>query len=574
LQNRYSDDPDMQKLLTGRGCDVSTLRGMYDLTPILTESVYKDFAKYHETLDYTFNKMEYLEQAAEWLYQRKMNVLKSRRPHYLNFDEVLEGIDKTKSATTFFAGHPLYKNKGSVLLDVDFLKSFVIFLDGYSKGEPYYIPFSAFQKEEIRPHEKILLKKMRSIVVGSIYSLILGHMLYEDMDIKMQEGWIEFMTGIGMSPFFGDYDRFIRRVMKPKNKFYWYSDIGKYDSRQAFIFSLYESYVSSRVYGDHRPMFYDLLGSLKKYAEELGIEDFELNPTYLRCRLVEDECLGPTILPHGEVVLTERGEKSGNHRTGHANTGRYKLVEFTAASQFYDSLADYERDGNVEFHTGDDEIGSGPRLDVHEETLSIWRSLGADVEDHVVDNIYDTEYLAARPVMVKLDNGLEFFAPSFNTSKVVAGLCFKNGNPKKDPLIDMNRLCAARLLAQWTDDKDMLTGVITDWKKANPFFADHILVNHSEREVVSFYIGDFESSFLDKNTPSKCHSVASIKDNAPSENISVNKPCLKTLLYSSLPLRSGDLEPEPTRKSPNSSEFFELEQMVPILLEELKRRSL
>jgi len=483
---QYVLDTYFAQLLDKAGVDVRTLKTLYNLTPINSWSVYKDFGKYHVRPDFSGVEWHLLDNGARWLAQHKHSCI-PRLARALNYDEVVDLIDKTKSATAFY--NQFFKTKRELFELEDFRISFVKFCYGYFLGEAYYIPWLAIQKEEVRPWEKIQDLKMRSIIIGSVYTLIVGHMLYADLDAMVAENWLKFRTGIGMSMFDGDYDLFARDLHRKRH--YWFSDVGKYDSRQLHYLKQLTVSATNHCYATHKVRFYWLLGSLREVARSLDIPDFEVNMPYVRNRLIEDSTIGPVILPDGEIFWKNTGENSGDHRTGHGNTDRYKIIEFAAASSEFETLREYQEAGYVNHHTGDDNIGGGPDIRLAEKQAAIWRSLGCEVDIHFTDNFYECDYLAARPLIVKTTFG-DFYAPSFNTSKVLAGLCCKLETRSID--VDVGRLSSARLMCQFSDDKSVLDEVIRLYLEENPQARGHKAFK-TEDEILWLYFGKPQSFF-------------------------------------------------------------------------------
>lgn len=482
----FTKDEYFCSLLDKAGFDVHELQRMYGLTPISHDSVYDDFSKYHTPIDYSGVDYKQLETGAKWLMKHKLRCMK-KRARILDYDEVVQLIDKTKSATAFF--NLYFRNKGDLMESDDFKISFVLFLVSYIEGEAIYLPWVTFQKEEIRPGEKIDLEKFRSIVIGPIYSLILGHMLYADMDALVAENWLEYGTGIGMSPFGGDYHRLMSQF--DGSPCYSFSDVGKYDSRQSHYLKQLAAFVADGVYEVRVVRLYTMLGSLAKVASALGFADRNVNTYALRNKLCEDSTIGPVILPRGEMYFKDRGENSGDSRTGPGNVDRYKIVEFGAGSKFYDSLEEYHAAGYFATHTGDDKLDKGPDQRVSLECSRIWKAHGADIEEHFASRLEDCDYLSTMPVKIRLYNG-DWWVPKFNTAKIVAGLACKLG--ERTPDNDIQRLAAARLLSEFSQDKKGVKHVISLYLAENPTAVGHPAWKNDE-ECISSYIGSLQSSF-------------------------------------------------------------------------------
>jgi len=486
-KHQFTTDDYFMDLMDRNGVDISALKAMYSLTPMSPESVYKDFAKYHIDYDYSSLDFDKLESGGRW-YVEWVKKTTDRRPEVLDYDDVYIMLDKTKSATALF--NQFFSNKNDLFESQDFLDSLVSFLYSYCLDQDCKFLFLAIQKEEIRPTDKIKDLKIRSIIVGSIYLLVIGHMLFGDLDDILIKNWFTYRSGIGMSFFDGDYHKKISELIDgDKSKFFFFSDIPKYDSTQMGYLHILQTRAVNVIYGDRYCDFYHLLGSLGPRAQQLGYPNFQVDTFLVRQCLSEDKQYAMVMLPAGEIYYTKRGEKSGADRTSAANTADYKIIEFAGASDHFDTLSDYIAAGYKNDHTGDDNIGVGPDSLVNDSILEIWRTLGVTPEGKQVQSITECDYLSSTPVLVEFDSGLEMWMPKVNTAKVFAGLSFKMR--RRDPESDLARLMSTRLLSQWSDDLPLAKKLLDDFLKENPNMRRHPMLK-SDYECICSYIGKFE----------------------------------------------------------------------------------
>jgi len=157
-------------------------------------------------------------------------------------------------------------------------------------------------------------------------------------------------------------------------------------------------------YGQDTVMFYDILGSLQPIAEELGLPNVVISSRVVRHRLIEDETMGPVILPCGEVCVKGRGKNSGDGRTTACNTAVHQIVGFTAGHQIYDSLDTYLEKVEDD-RTGDDLYYGGEDYDCFDEENRLLLTLGWESECEKFENMEDADYLSTSPLLVELRSG-------------------------------------------------------------------------------------------------------------------------------------------------------------------------
>jgi hypothetical protein len=233
LKGMYTTDLYLVSLMNKVGFDVEELRKLYSLTPPSPMSVYKDYFKYHVELPYysqpSLIDYKSLRRGAKWYTRFVMRSIGNIVPALFDYDQALLFIKRTTSATAFWS--EICHDKGEVLDSPEFKLSYFRFVLGYAKGEAFYLPEQAIMKEEIRLTEKIMSQSHRSIIVGALYQLILGHCSELDLNLLCALNWLQYRTGMGMSFFSGNYDDKFKNL---ENKaVYYFSDISKYDSRQA-----------------------------------------------------------------------------------------------------------------------------------------------------------------------------------------------------------------------------------------------------------------------------------------------------------------------------------------------------
>lgn len=483
-KNQFQHDDLITKLLRRAGFDVATLKTWYDLTPVMVDGVYKDYAKYYIPREVTISYKEWVK-GAQWYLQFKMKMRK--KFDIMNYDEVVKFIDRSKSPTALMA--PSYKTKGECLDDEDFRKSFVIFVWLFVNDEELIIPWKTTQKFEIRPTAKINEHSVRSFVIGSIYALLLNHMMNLGHDLLIAENWNEMRTGMGMSLFQQDYHQKVSA--KESFKCHGYYDVPKWDSNQHHWWRGLEVNTITPLCKRHFVKFYDLLGSLAPIAKELGYANIDINCHRVRHQLLYHETIGPVILPRGELCEKERGKNSGDGRTTPQNVGDHKIIEFTAARKVYGKhkFEKYLKENHGE-HTGDDNWTSGENFDVFDEVIEQFKKLGVnDIEYEKTDSIYNVEYLSSRPIKVEI-YGKAYYMPQVNSSKIIASLASKMR--ERNPILDLARINAALILCKWTEDYPLLENVRKEYLEIYPSHKDDS-VNFTNQQILELYLGRLES---------------------------------------------------------------------------------
>jgi hypothetical protein len=483
-KNQFQQDKLMKHLLTEVGFDVKSLKKIYDLTPVMVKGVYKDFAKYYipRELRTIYKEWEY---GAQWYLQFKLML--GKKFDIMNYDQVVRYIDRSKSPTAFMA--PIYRNKGECLDDPEFRKSLVVFLYLFLNDEEVILPWKTTQKFEIRPTEKIKEGSVRSFVIGSIYALILNHMLNLDHDLLIAEHWKKMRTGMGMSLFYQDYHQKVS--LKEKFTCHGFYDVPKWDSNQHHWWRALEVNTVTPLCRRHYVKFFDLLGSLKPVAQELGYQDFDVDCHRARHKLLYHETVGPVILPRGEILQKRRGKNSGDGRTTPQNVGCHKIIEFTAARKIYgeNGFHKYLKENDAE-HTGDDNWTSGNDYRVFDEVVRQFKLLDIEVETEKVGDLQQVEYLSCKPVRVRVYEK-EMWMPCVNSAKVVASLSSKMR--ERDPVLDLARINAAIVLCRWTEDHQMLVQVR---EKYLAMYPDHAAdaVNFTDQQCLELYFGRLEAN--------------------------------------------------------------------------------
>jgi len=483
---QFVKDDYFKRLLIESGMDYDRIRLMYNLTPIRAESVYKDFSKYFNVVPkLLIDDFSFLEESALWLYRFKARCF-TNNPRILNYDLVVEGLDKNKSATALFNKH--FPNKRELLDDNEFKDSYVRFVKNFLTDHNYKTLWLAIQKEEIRPFEKIQDLKFRSIIVGSIYSLILGQTFTDDIDSILTERWDTYRCGIGMSFFHLDYDKMTRNF--EGFPIHFVMDLSKFDSGQMSFMTSLEHKCNALLLRRETCTFYEILGSLSVNAHEMGFSDFSFSVPLIMERLAYVS-QDPTILPYGDFYSTNGGEKSGSWRTGHANSARNKMVEFASAIKLGYTFEDYMASDYYIHHTGDDNKGRGLSDLLFKEIELFWKRIGLDSEVRYPKTLYESDYLSTLPVLVETYKQ-KAYMPVFNTAKIFSGLVFK----MRDRTIesDISRLVATEILSYFSgSDLELIRNMIQLYKTDHPDLINHPswLLNH---EIMQLYFGEYETT--------------------------------------------------------------------------------
>lgn len=76
----------------------------------------------------------------------------------------------------------------------------------------YTFLFTSSLKEEVRPAEKIVANKIRTFLAGAVDGTVHGNRLFADMNEKMNASYLKSASGVGMSPYGGNWDRLYRKL--------------------------------------------------------------------------------------------------------------------------------------------------------------------------------------------------------------------------------------------------------------------------------------------------------------------------------------------------------------------------
>ncbi len=497
--NQFAEDVILKPLLEKEGFDLDNLS--YALTPVKSVFVYTDFKKYLTKFIWEPN-FDNINFSFDMLLMWKKEI--PTNPLLMPVDQVLKFLDRGTSAT--FPLNLYYSTKGGVVDDEEFQKSFIKFVYHYINNNALPL-WAARQKEELRAKEKIEEGKIRSFLIGTIYLLLLSHILNFDLDMMIAMNWEKLNIGVGMSIFHGDYDRKMRPLIEALTAF---ADASKYDSRMQYKLAEMEAKVNNVMYKEKFVKFSYLMGTWSKFMLELKIEDFDVDTHLLRSVVTYDSFHSYCVLPHGEIVLKERGQNSGDGRTTSRNTCVHKAMSFHTSLIAFDSHQMPVRKvyNKHRKYVKDDECGDDiiiPVLANKYVSCKKWSKcykehmdkMGWDTDLSPVTTIFKSEYLSTTPLEVKTPFGDKVVA-LVNEMKIISSLLCKTS--QQTPARALEKVCAARMLVFWNRStflrvdniaKELIKTYGSDL--SNKDFQRSMRGYFNESEIIALQCGSFES---------------------------------------------------------------------------------
>lgn len=174
------------------------------------EAAYKSLSKYaKDIVPMSEKQVQGMNLAWEWttkhfgVYMQNSNVR--------TVDEVIPALDmNTSSGAPFNIRFP---TKKELFLEVPEMKTWLNEdWETLANDPDYTFLFTSSLKEEVRPVEKILDNKIRTFLAGAVDGTVHGNRLFADMNEKMNDSYIRSASGVGMSPYGGNWDRLYRKL--------------------------------------------------------------------------------------------------------------------------------------------------------------------------------------------------------------------------------------------------------------------------------------------------------------------------------------------------------------------------
>jgi len=290
--------------------------------------------------------------------------------------------------------------------------------------------FTNSLKEELRPEDKILANSIRTFTAGGVDITMHGTRLFVDMNEKMYESHLRSSSAVGMSPYYGNWDKL-------------YTKLRAFRKGYALDESAYDS--SLRTY----MMWGCALFRWKMLAQEFKTEEnLARIKTYYR-NLVWSLIIGPD----GVIIMKQTGNPSGSVNTISDNTLiLYTLLAYAWLQTAPENFKSYEA---FEQETAKALVGDDNTWTVSDEAHEFFNARSVIAEWNVIGVTTTTDSLEPR----KADQ-LDFLSahtvfidgtavPVYNRVKLMTSLLYA---PKEDITPETTLLrTAAMLSVGWTD---------------------------------------------------------------------------------------------------------------------------
>lgn len=483
-ENKYVEDPRLLRIVSSY-YDVEEIKKFYLVTQNNFDDTMKDYAKYYRNSDFVVKPgvVRSIRRARQWLLWYKKTVIGAKKPRYLEFDEIIEHLMNKTSASSF-PFSLVAQTKGEIFEQEWFRECYFAFRKRVL--DLFDVPLSLWSisfKEEIRPSDKVKIGKVRSFLSGALLLLILGHERCFDLDYLMSLDPFKSLTGVGLNPFYGTWDRFIKFNDGFTGDL---ADISKWDSGIFRFLSEAAYEVNAILYQETE---YDRM---------------------IRHRLNTEASASYNICPSGDVLYKVEGENSGNFRTLSDNNDFHRLILFGAfIHATNDDSAENFKWYMLHSHDwiqGDDgnylkDREFYDRMKNLDYLYDFFKELNFEIEHEGNCELQsaDMTFLGMKTVVKE-----GYYVPRPNFVKILAGLIQKN-KPRglREPDLQLQRLCMVRIMSYTHDEEFVkIDHIVKDFyeefknddnvKKA---FDENYL---SELELRSLWYGRYEGGIFSR----------------------------------------------------------------------------
>ena len=206
-KNKRSVDPQVKLYLDENHIEESPAWGL----PVPNEeAAYKSLSKYAKDIKpMSEDKVRDMNRAWQWT-ERHFGVY-MQNSVVRSVDEVVSTLDMSTSSGAPF--NIRFPTKKELFLEVPEMSSWLEEdWERLAKDPEYTFLFTSSLKEEVRPQEKIAENKIRTFLAGAVDGTVHGNRLFADMNEKMNASHLKSSSGVGMSPYKGNWDRLYRKL--------------------------------------------------------------------------------------------------------------------------------------------------------------------------------------------------------------------------------------------------------------------------------------------------------------------------------------------------------------------------
>jgi len=389
------------------------------------EAAYKSMSKYAKDIpNLEIKQVEGMNEAWEWTERHFSPYMSGARIR--TTEEVVAKLDKTTS-TGFPFNSEFAKKKELFENDPDIIPWLIVDWDNLLDPNYTFCNTNSL-KEEVRPTAKTLENKIRTFTAGATDGTVQGNRLFEDMNEKMNSSYLRSSSGVGMSPFKGNWDILYRKL----NIF-----------RQGYALdeSEYDSSLRANMMWGCAKLRWNMY-----HDEDRTPENLQRLKVYYR-NLVNSL----VITPEGVLVMKLGGNPSGSVNTINDNT----LILYTLLAYAWIMLSEKPNYTEFEMNTSKILVGDDNTWTVSDwahkfynarTVISEWNTIGVKTTTDSMEprSAQDLDFLSARTI---------FYCgkaiPIYDRNKLMTSLLYAN-TEKQSPAFTLLRV-AALLQIGWSD---------------------------------------------------------------------------------------------------------------------------
>lgn len=174
------------------------------------EAAYKSLSKYAKDI-IPMSEQEVKNMNLAWEWTAKHFGVYMAQSKVRTVKEVIAQLDMNTSSGAPF--NIRYPTKKELFLEFPEMEQWLEEDWELLASDPHYtFLFTSSLKEEIRPADKIAANKIRTFLAGAVDGTVHGNRLFADMNEKMNASHLKSASGVGMSPYGGNWDRLYRKL--------------------------------------------------------------------------------------------------------------------------------------------------------------------------------------------------------------------------------------------------------------------------------------------------------------------------------------------------------------------------